>query len=345
MRRWLLSSVIAFVFLTDGLAQNLPQSRKVRGGIFSFVGSFVFAPDNKSLVIGEHRDLWAEIKVQYLDGPGSARSFGKFKRGKGMVALSPDGRLFAVDDEKNTVSVGDLAAGTVLKTLPSSTFPIQKLVFSPDGKRVAAATGLYWGKPVGQGIVVYDIESGQMLHDLLPKTVGTFPIKDVAFSPDGRLMVAGGGSADPVRVWDLQSGKEVSKWPTVNGRILAARFTPDGKNIVTAGESSEITFRDAASGEVVKALSVAPEMVNDLDISSDGRWLSVATSERWGKYPKADNRGQLRMWDLQSGLELKTGVVRKYGIGMARFSSDGRRLAWVANDWGDLMLLDLGALH
>lgn len=342
MRRWLLFSVIAFVFLTDSLAQSLPPSRKVRGGLFTFVGSFAFTPDSKSLVIGERRDLWSEIKVQSLDGP-LARTFGKFKKAKGALTLSPDGRFFAIDDVNNSVSIGDLASGAVLKTFETTSFPIQKLVFTPDGKRLVAATGLYWGKPIGQGLVVYDVESGKILHDLLPNRIGTYPLKDVSVSPDGRLLVAGGGADDPVQVFEVQSGKEVSKWPTLNGRIMAARFTPDGKSIVTAGESSEITFRDAGSGQVVKTFSVAPDMVNDLDISSNGRFLIAGTYEKWDKYPKAENRGQLRMWEIESGKELKTGVIKKYGIGLTRFSPDGRRIAWIAGDWGDLMVLDLEA--
>src|SRR4051794_5998832 len=56
------------------------------------------------------------------------------------------------------------------------------------------------------------------------------PIRNVAFSPDGKS-VAAGVFADHAHVWDVATGKRTRAFK--GGHSIAVAFAPDGKGIVT----------------------------------------------------------------------------------------------------------------
>jgi len=71
------------------------------------------------------------------------------------------------------------------------------MAFSPDGKRVATASGDKTAK-------VWDAASGQALLTLRGHSSY---VQDVAFSPDGKRLATASGDKT-VKVWDAASGKE-----------------------------------------------------------------------------------------------------------------------------------------
>jgi WD40 repeat protein len=60
----------------------------------------------------------------------------------------------------------------------------------------------------------------------------------VAFSADGRLLVSAGRDHDVI-VWNVADGEIVHRFPEAqSGSVADARFSPDGRWIVTAGPKS-----------------------------------------------------------------------------------------------------------
>ena len=109
------------------------------------------------------------------------------------------------------------------------------LVFSPDGKLVAVWTG-------DQAIQVWDLETGKQRWSLAAPNMrpSVFAVnmtrypQVLAFSPDSKVLVAG-GEANSVRCWDLEAGKE----RVVSGHvapILAVDSSADGGKVVSCGE-------------------------------------------------------------------------------------------------------------
>ena len=70
-------------------------------------------------------------------------------------ACSPDGRTLASGDDRGEIRLWDLETGRCLRVLNSSIIFLRQLVFSPDGKILAAAS---WDRTE---ISVWDIPSGQ----------------------------------------------------------------------------------------------------------------------------------------------------------------------------------------
>jgi serine/threonine protein kinase/WD40 repeat protein/tetratricopeptide (TPR) repeat protein len=90
--------------------------------------------------------------------------------------------------------------------------------FSPDGRMVAATTSQ--GVRLLDGNTLAPLAAGYLPHP--------DPIKDLAFSPDGTLLLTAHetGSA---QLWDLATRKPIGPPAVLLGPILAVIFTPDGK--------------------------------------------------------------------------------------------------------------------
>jgi WD40 repeat protein len=100
--------------------------------------------------------------------------------------------------------------------------------FSPDGRVVAAAANL--GVRLLDGDTLAPLAAGYLPHP--------DPITDVAFSPDGALLLVGyeTGSA---QLWDVATRKPVGPPAVLVGAIRAVTFTPDGKTCVcVAGDGT-----------------------------------------------------------------------------------------------------------
>ncbi len=135
------------------------------------------------------------------------------------VALTPDGKLLAggrtenrgqpvrlwnattgqflggLDDDKDWVDV-------LSRLLWRGSFrTVYALVFSPDGKLLAAAHG--------STVKVWDVASGQMRHAFHGHSRKVLAL---AFSPDG-LTLASGGADGTVRLWDPTSPPRSKKRP------------------------------------------------------------------------------------------------------------------------------------
>jgi len=143
-------------------------------------------------------------------------------------------------------------------------------------------------------------------------------VNAVAFTPNGRVLVSGGGL--DVKLWDIASGRELRPLPQPGKAVHSIAVSPD-ENIIASGNSNgAVTLWDAASGRELRTLKVYGSWVRSLAFSPDGRTLASA----------CDN--DARLWDVASGRELRKLSGHKRQINSLAFSPDGRMLATGADD-------------
>jgi WD40 repeat protein len=84
---------------------------------------------------------------------------------------------------------------------------VAKILFSPDGRKLAAAYGYH-------GVVIWNLDNREMLIQTGPSLGDSgllnFPL-ELAFSPDGRSLAAGWNDGD-LGIIDLDTRKEVARW-------------------------------------------------------------------------------------------------------------------------------------
>src|SRR5213079_1323720 len=77
--------------------------------------------------------------------------------------------------------------------------------FSPDGKRLATAAGMPSSTDRGE-VIVWDVQTAQ---PIFPRKGHAGDVTSVSFSTDGKRL-ASAALDQRVKVWDAQTGKEIS---------------------------------------------------------------------------------------------------------------------------------------
>src|SRR5207247_6621080 len=145
------------------------------------------------------------------------------------VTFHPDGKHLATAGADRLVKVWDLTATDqpvwtekcdAIRTLGGAYTAAYTVAFSPpDGRLVAAGHD--------EDVSVWDWnKGGPPLYTFSGYEIDSIP---VAFSPDGRILAAGGGGQEGQRLWDMETG-DLSR-PPLPGRsfpVNALAFSPDG---------------------------------------------------------------------------------------------------------------------
>lgn len=142
---------------------------------------------------------------------------------------------------------------------------------------------------------------------------------EVVFSPDGRYALSAGDGG--TCLWEVATGREVRRFA---GNDTGLAFSPNGRQILTVGQDSNVRLWDVQTGKVIRVLKGHTSFLNRVEFSPDGRRALSGSSD-----------GTVRLWDLESGNELRRFPVGAVGVA---FSSDGRR-ALSGGRWDSLVRL------
>jgi WD40 repeat protein/tRNA A-37 threonylcarbamoyl transferase component Bud32 len=182
-----------------------------------------------------------------------------------------------------------------------------------------------------------------------------------AFSPDGKQLVSVGGAE--ARLWDAATG-QLKQTFNRHGAVASARYSPDGKRIVTGSwDNSAKIWNVATALAESKLINKHTGYVNSAVYSSDGRYLLTASDDGTAWLWDAatgeairDFRGHTdrvaravfspdgkqvltasgdktaRLWETASGKELRQYTAHTEGLLWAEFSRDGTRIVTTAKD-------------
>jgi WD40 repeat protein/serine/threonine protein kinase len=209
---------------------------------------------------------------------------------KAVLSLSwgPDGKRLAGGDDQGKVIVWDTETSLKLKVLDFGQ-SVYAVAWGPDGQRIAAG-GRGKGLPRdGDGAVaIWDANSGKKLHTLIGH-VGM--IRSLAWSPDGRYLVAGENWRGKIQVWDAAPGQLVQTLDAHGHYIGAVAWSPDGRQFASASLDQTIKFWEVKTWKNLRVIAAAHRgVVQAVSWSADGKQLASAGED-----------GLVKIWDVSSG--------------------------------------------
>ena len=99
-------------------------------------------------------------------------------------------------------------------------------------------------------------------------------VLEVAFTPDGRWLLAGRFRGQ-LEVWDTNAWTKVLTKQADQDRVTALAASPDGQTVATGGDDKTVKIWRIATGELVAKVRKCKDYPDELVFSPDGRLLAV----------------------------------------------------------------------
>lgn len=293
--------------------------------------TFAFAPDGKSIACNVQQKN--EIRLHDTATGQVLRSFDGLANPPTKLAFSLDGKwVAATDSDKELeaapeVCVWNAATGKLHGKLDPQAKRVMGLAFTPgtDELLVFSTKGLHgWDAAKGKrlreivqapkrwmavarnhllladlGLTLVDLKSNELVQELDPSLT---PVLRLALSDNGAVLAAVYPGNDRntarIRVWDVPTGKEREIGGGHQRPVEIARFSHDGKTLVT-GSDLEMTLRlwDASTGKGLGVLHV-----NSVEARDAGGPLQVRSLRNAVAFAKNDKSlgAAGRLWELPS---------------------------------------------
>jgi WD40 repeat protein len=186
------------------------------------------------------------------------------------AGLSADGSTLALEGPEHSIRLWDVSAGKELGRLVGHDKDlIGRVVFSPDGKKLASAS-------FHQKLVfVWDLPTRRVERRFEAEPFC------VAFSPDGRLLAAI-GETHGMLIWDVATGVQIHRltdlkipWDSAN----EFRFSRDMRMVVLRAMCGEIWLVETATGRIRRKFETFPRWASSACLSPNGRLLIAGASD------------------------------------------------------------------
>ena len=212
------------------------------------------------------------------------------------LAFSPDSATLAVGAwngrlSESAVRLWDVVSGKPMTSSLPGIRPGDVMFateFSPDGSTLVGGARVL-GPERGR-IYLWSLGTPAPLVD---RFEARRPVNDLAFAPDGSLLMAPTGWADggDLLIWDTGARTTLKTIHADDAAAYSVDVSNDGRTVVTGGQSSSVRLWDIALGAPLGSpLTGLTGSADTVDIGPDGSTVLGA-----------DTAGNVLLWDVATG--------------------------------------------
>jgi WD40 repeat protein len=285
----------------------------------SYGPALCLSPDGRHLLAiytNQTFSVWDTLRLAEGERPGLPFT------NTTMTALAPDGRLAAFGSLRGEVMLWDVETGQPRFFAWPQTNHIHRLVFSLDGRYLAAAddtktlSDMSATNNTNRTVRVWDVRAQKKTRVFY--TDGQLPMS-LTFSADAKALMAGFLSGS-VKLWQLDGPGEAAMFPGNSYPVRALALLPDGQTLISM-TGPDIRFWDVRTCREINKLNPRGGMFAGVALSADGRRLAAGASD-----------GRITIWDVASRQEVVTIEGHQESVTQLAFTPDGNYLISASRD-------------
>jgi len=295
----------------------------------SLINNISFSPDGHSLASGDDENKIIIWNIEY------AKDFfilGKHRKKVNSVCFSNDGKMLASGSDDKSVILWNIESKKEIFRFEGHEQNVNSVVFSPDGNLLASGGD-------GHKIILWDVKSGKVISKFEGHNES---INCVRFSPDGKILASSSGNPVPfinlaknfdntIRLWNVKTGKQISKFVGHTESINCINFSSDGKYLISAsgisyGENQNNSDKDNTmrlwdinTGNQIFVITGHTMGVKQVDFLHN--MMSIISLSKDG----------IICWDISDVLDDKSPIFRDYedaAMAMQFSPHNNKQLAW-----------------
>jgi WD40 repeat protein len=251
-----------------------------------------YSPDGKTILMN------SSFRTYRWDAEtGNLLPFPAFPNDARAMAYSLDGKVALLETDFCQTQLWNVTRGEAIGA--PMTFPSRVTVarFSPNGNSLLTVCN----ERVAQ---LWAVDTGQQLADLPHEAV----IKDVAYSPDGGLVVTATGNM--ARAWKIPEGREEFEF-SHDGGVNVAAFTRDGQVVATGSQDKTCRLWTREGKPIAKLEHNG--FVSAVAFSPDAKLVLTGSTD-----------GFARLWETATGTPLHDAFEHRAAVSAVGFSHNGR---------------------
>jgi len=227
--------------------------------------------------------LWRVGENAFLENQGDVYELKGHQDTISSLAFNRDGSLLASGGMDGCVKIWEVSSGTCRCTLDGPSESIDWIQWHSKGDTILAGSSDFsswmWSAQSGDFMMTFSGHAG-------PVTCGSF-------TPDGKLLVTGGGEGDAtLRVWDPKTGQTLC---TTEG----PHFHQTGITCLAVHPNSHVALSGSESGSVKMTSIENGKVLGSLEKHQDGSSIEgILFLPSMGAAASGGMDGSLVVWDL-----------------------------------------------
>ena len=248
------------------------------------------------------------------------------------VAYSPSGDMIASGSVDHSILIWDSINGSLINTITGHTGVVTNVVFSPDGSLIASSSADETLADDSEDIAdrtirIWDVQSGEQL-ELIDPASGF--VRALDFSPRGDSVAYGvwdSSSSGTVRVHNVDTGREIQRFPAHTTPVTAVAYNADGSHIASVAWDRTVRIWNLDLGIEEDSFVGFGDRVLAMNYSPDGQSLALGIGNIGNNIYSGEDSAvdtSAWLWDIQNREQINAFTGHPDWIWTVDISPDGQ---------------------